>query len=58
MKHGIEQEPNVRKGYEYTRNVKVVQLGLIAPAENPWLGYSPDGVALDENDIPNKLIEI
>ena len=58
MKHGIEQEPNIRKAYEYTRNVKVVQLGLIVTAENPWLEYSPDGVTLDENDSPNKLMEI
>ena len=58
MKHGIENEPFVREAYKAKIGIKVIQLGLVVSRENPWLGYSPDGVILDENGKPNKLIEI
>ena len=56
IKHGIKNEPLARKACETEMGVKVIQLGLVLPRENSWLGYSPDGVTLDENGRLNKLI--
>lgn len=58
MKHGIKYEPSARIAYEDYTGVKVTKIGLVVSEINPWLGYSPDGVTLDENGKPNKLIEI
>ena len=58
MKHGIKNEPFAREAYEAEIGIKVIQLGLVVSRENSWLEYSPDGVTLDENGKPNKLIEI
>jgi hypothetical protein len=33
-------------------------LGLIICKKYPWMGYSPDGVVVDADGIPTKLIEI
>ncbi|CAL1671561.1 unnamed protein product [Lasius platythorax] len=58
IKHGIKYESLARTAYEDYTGVKVEKIGLVVPEINPWLGYSPDGVTLDENGNPNKLIEI
>ncbi|KAE9534085.1 hypothetical protein AGLY_008821, partial [Aphis glycines] len=34
------------------------QCGLVIDVNNPWLGYSPDGVIIDEYFVPIKIIEI
>lgn len=57
IKHGIKYESSARTVYE-DYIIKVKQIGLVVPEINPWLGYSPDGIILDENGKPNKLIEI
>lgn len=57
MKHGIAEEGNARKAYVEEMKLEVFQFGLIVPKENPWLGYSPDGIVF-ENGKPVKLIEI
>jgi hypothetical protein len=33
-------------------------LGLIICKKYPWMGYCPDGVVVDADGIPTKLIEI
>lgn len=58
IKHGIKYVPSARTIYENYTGIKVKQIGLVVPEINPWLGYIPDGVILDENGKPNKLIEI
>jgi hypothetical protein len=36
----------------------MVALGLIICKKYLWMGYSPDGVVVDADGIPTKLIEI
>src|SRR5436190_3343406 len=38
-------------------STELVECGLIVSKDNPWLGYSPDGIVF-ENNKPFKLIEI
>lgn len=57
MLHGIEQEKHARQMYAEQSGIDVKKFGLIISAENPWLGYSPDGVVF-KDDKPEKLIEI
>ena len=54
----MKNEPFAREAYEAEIGIKVIQLVLLVPRENPCLGYSPDGVTLDGNGRPYKLIEI
>ncbi|XP_066587824.1 uncharacterized protein [Prorops nasuta] len=58
IKHGIEYETIARHTYEKYNGVKVEIMGLVVPEMNPWLGFSPDGVILDENQKCTKLIEV
>ncbi|XP_074102626.1 uncharacterized protein LOC141529811 [Cotesia typhae] len=57
INHGLKFESDARKAYEKYAGVNVFQCGLVVPENNPWLGYSPDGVIF-EYDKPVKLIEI
>lgn len=57
VNHGLKFESDARRAYEKSTGVNVFQCGLVVPENNPWLGYSPDGVIF-ENDKPVKLIEI
>ena len=50
IKRGIEYKPSARVAYETLMNVKVVS------EINPWLGYNPDGIVIDTNQKPFKLI--
>lgn len=57
-KHGNETEPMARDQYRNVFGVTVIEdCGLIVSKQNPWLGFSPDGVVV-ENGKPCKLIEI
>lgn len=58
VKHGIEFESIARQLYSKTNSLKVYECGFITHSITPWLGYSPDGVILDVNNKPIKLIEI
>lgn len=57
MKHGILNKEFAREAYVNEMKVEVVQIDLIVPSQNPWLGYSPDGVVF-EGGRPTKLLEI
>lgn len=58
VKHGIAYEDVARKIYTEKFRLNVVECGLVTNKNNPWLGYTPDGVILNGNMIPIKLIEI
>jgi putative phage-type endonuclease len=51
MERGIELEPEARKRYEETLEVKVEQIGFIIPDDedefHDWIGMSPDGLPDD-----------
>ena len=55
--HGLMSEPLAREAYEYQENVKVVCNGLFVHPDLPFLGFSADGIILNETD-PVKLLEI
>lgn len=57
IKHGLENESFAREIYSNQKKVEVKQFGLIVPGENPWLGYSPDGIVFKDGK-PDILIEI
>ncbi|KAK0073325.1 hypothetical protein PV326_013536, partial [Microctonus aethiopoides] len=57
LNHGLKFESAARIAYEKTTGVNVFQCRLLVPKNNPWLGYSPDGVLFEDNK-PVKLIEI
>lgn len=44
--YGKENEPLSVHEYGHMQNAKVNRLGLIVVPELPWLGYSPDGIAI------------
>lgn len=52
--HGVQSEPKARVCYERKTGLTVVQAGLLVNPCVSWLGYSPDGIVLNEN----KIIEI
>lgn len=58
MQHGIKTEPEARLVYTQTTNYNVKETGLIVSKSHPWLAYSPDGIILDGNNNPLKLLEI
>lgn len=55
--YGKQYEGSARKAYEGRNRYKVVDTGLIVSQKQPWLGYSPDGIVI-ENNKPIKLLEI
>ncbi|KAJ8915422.1 hypothetical protein NQ315_003183 [Exocentrus adspersus] len=57
VKHGIYFEEKARQMYITKTGAIVNQTGFIISANNSWLGYSPDGIVM-ENDKLVKLIEI
>lgn len=52
-RHRLAMESKARENYEKNLNVKISQLGFIVNSKLPFLGYSSDGIVLNEN-----LIEI
>jgi len=58
VKHGIEYENTARDLYASCSNQKIVECGLVINSKNPWLGYTPDGVIVNNENVPIKLIEI
>lgn len=51
--HGIQSEWRGREAYSVHTGLKVYQSGLLVNPNIPWLGYSPDGIIIDQ-----KIIEI
>jgi len=58
VKHGNEYESTARNIYARHTNQKILECGLITNTNNPWLGYTPDGVIVNCENKPIKLIEI
>lgn len=56
--HGITYENTAREMYIKNTSNKVVKSGFIINKNEKWLGYSPDGVIVDSNNYPTKLLEI
>ncbi|XP_074100011.1 uncharacterized protein LOC141528057 isoform X2 [Cotesia typhae] len=57
--HGLKNEPLARNLYDESEpSYTVIECGLVVCHNNSWLGFSPDGVVFDSNNIPVKLIEI
>jgi len=56
--YGIEKEMDARELYISKTGAELVQTGLFAHPVLPWLGFSPDGIILDENQNPAVLLEI
>ncbi|KAK5650052.1 hypothetical protein RI129_001081 [Pyrocoelia pectoralis] len=58
VKHGLQQEASARSLFEQRTGLTVMECGFIISEFNPWLGYSPDGLVMDNNQYPAELIEI
>lgn len=58
VRHGIANEPIARQLYVDTNpNCTIFEPGLLVSHENPWTGYSADGIVF-ESGKPSKLLEI
>ncbi|CAI6376996.1 unnamed protein product [Macrosiphum euphorbiae] len=58
VKYGLQYENIARDLYSKEFNTNILECGLVIDVNNPWLGYSPDGVIIDEYFLPIKIIEI
>ncbi|XP_064472617.1 uncharacterized protein LOC135387264 [Ornithodoros turicata] len=65
-RYGNQMEQRAREVYmeqtnstavEYSCGVQLVECGLVVPAKNPWIGYTPDGIVMNCGK-PEKLLEI
>lgn len=57
VSHGMKYEPVAREAYEKGERCVVHECGLIVSRDEPWLGYSLDGIVI-ENGQPTRLLEI
>lgn len=55
--HGIKNEALAREEYVKRIGLKVVQSGLLVNPLLPWLGYSPDGIVINDRIIKIKCLE-
>lgn len=58
VKHGIQYESDAKHVYIKNTNQTILECGLVTNPSNPWLGYTPDGVIVDDKNVPVKIIEI
>lgn len=58
VKHVIEYESTARNLYIKNTNQTILECGLVTNPNKPWLGYTPDGVIVNNENIPIKIIEI
>lgn len=56
--HGIKYENTARILYEKETGIQIFQCGCITWPNEPWLSYSPDGLIVNEFNVPIKLVEI
>lgn len=54
--YGVENEPLAIKAFEKLKNITVIKSGIIVNIHCPWLGFSPDGFFISDNEM--YLIEI
>lgn len=57
VKHGLKWESQARTVFKDQTKSGVFECGMVVSHSNPWLGFSPDGVIM-ENDRPHQLLEI
>ncbi|KAE8743416.1 hypothetical protein FOCC_FOCC010988 [Frankliniella occidentalis] len=55
---GLLHEPIARDCYAETKKVNVIENGIFILPDLPWLGFSADGIVVDDNFDPVKLLEI
>ncbi|XP_071575636.1 uncharacterized protein [Temnothorax nylanderi] len=56
MRYGMQMEATARQWFQEKTNFIVHQTGLIISIDQPFLGYSPDGIIRNENNY--ELLEI
>lgn len=56
--HGINFENEARNLYKNLYSETVIETGFVVSKLNLWLGCSPDGIILNKEQVPYKLLEI
>lgn len=57
VKHGIKHESDARDVFIKVTGMEVIECGMVISCFNNWLGYSPDGIIIQE-EKPAALLEI
>lgn len=58
MRHGQRFEEHALRRYQETYAMDILNAGIIICSKFPWYGFSPDGIVVDQNGMPQKLLEI
>lgn len=58
VKHGIKYESVAIELFARDSKQKIVPCGFVTSYDYPWLGYSPDGIIINNFNEPTKLVEI
>lgn len=56
-KHGLKYEGCAREAFISKTKKETIECGMILSPQNKWLGFSPDGVVIEDNK-PAALLEI
>lgn len=54
----LEKEPNARKKYSEEEKVTAPENGIAVHPDLPWLGSSVDGIVMNAEGEPVKVLEI
>lgn len=57
MARGTRLEPEALAAFEYVTGKQVERVGYCESDDNPWIGYSPDGIIGDTEDVEIKCPE-
>lgn len=58
VKHGLKYESVAIELFASDSNQKIVPCGFVTSYDYPWLGYSPDGIIVNNLNEATKLVEI
>lgn len=58
VKHGIKYESVAIELFARDSKQNIVPCGFVTSYDYPWLGYSPDGIIVNNFNEPTKLVEI
>lgn len=47
VKHGLKYEEDAIKTFSENTKLEVLHCGMVVPHNNSWLGYSPDGIIIE-----------
>lgn len=53
-KHGLQSEDDAVRAYEKATGATVTKMGLLVNPAVSWLGFSPDGIVIDQNIVEIK----